>query len=81
MSVTNHLPNHRRYLRGISVALAAAVVLGGAGGCYERVVGVKGPGADAYDVYSPNLKTKNEAIKQKTHSAPNKTVPSKVADE
>lgn len=81
MSVTIHLPNRRRCLRGALVALAAVVILGGAGGCYERVVGVKGPGADAYDVYSPNLKTKNEAIKQKTHAAPNKTVPSKIADE
>jgi hypothetical protein len=63
----------------LAVAMTAGVVA--TAGCYERVVGVKGPGADAYDVYQPSLKTKNEAIKKKASAAPNKTVPTKYADE
>ncbi len=35
-------------------AMAIACTL--LGGCYKRVVGVQGPGSDAYDVYEPNLK-------------------------
>lgn len=48
---------HRIRLSHISlVAAALTFACIGLGGCYERVVGVQGPGADGIDVYEPNLK-------------------------
>ncbi len=46
-------PIARRRGRAALAATLAAVVLTG---CYERVVGVKGQGANRHDVYEPNLK-------------------------
>lgn len=44
--------------RSILCRLLPAIVLGvmPLSGCYERVVGVKGPGASTYKIYEPNLK-------------------------
>jgi len=43
----------RRLAGGAALVVCAVGLLPG---CYERVVGVKGPGAKAVDVYEPNLK-------------------------
>ena len=49
------------------------------GGCYKRVVGVKGPGTEAYDVYEPNLKTPEKTQPKKAHTVPTQTVPTQTA--
>ncbi len=48
------------------------------GGCYERVVGVKGPNADAYDVYEPSVKSDRDPNKIEPYTVPSKTVRSKT---
>lgn len=67
-------------VRGLLAALGAVAIMSiCAGGCYERVVGAEGPGADSYDIYQPNLKsTENSAFKRPS-TVPNKTVPTKKA--
>ncbi|MBC7835478.1 MAG: hypothetical protein H7Y88_10325 [Phycisphaerales bacterium] len=42
----------RRVLVGLSAVAACGLCLVG-GGCYERVVGAHGPGADQYNVSDP----------------------------
>ena len=68
--------------RGWILATGAVLVMAliAAGGCYRRVVGVKGPGASAYDVYEPNVKTREEQQPEnKYHSVPTKSVPTQKA--
>ena len=61
-----------------SAVLATAIIV--SSGCYKRVVGVKGPGASAYDVYEPNVKTREESQPEnKYHSVPTKSVPTQRA--
>ncbi len=40
-------------LRAAAIGGAAAVVALAAGGCYTRVVGARGPGADQYNISEP----------------------------
>lgn len=47
-------------------------------GCYEHVVGVKGPGADAYDVYEPNVKSKRDSNRIEPYTVPSPMVRSKT---
>jgi hypothetical protein len=61
------------------VCVLAAMLIGAAGGCYKRVVGVEGVGADRYDVYQPNLKDPDESALPKRQTVPTQTVPSKRA--
>ncbi len=63
-----------------ATAAALVIALVAAGGCYRRVVGVKGPGASAYDVYEPNLKTREDTQKKNNvYTVPTKNVPTQVA--
>jgi|SoiMethySBSTD1v2_1073268.scaffolds.fasta_scaffold06531_12 hypothetical protein len=67
---------------GWKFATIAVLALGiiAPSGCYQRVVGVKGPGASAYDVYEPNVKTREEKQPDnKYNSVPTKTVPTQKA--
>ena len=50
-------------------------------GCYKHVVGVSGPGSEAYDVYEPNRQTPEDVGPAPNKTAPNKVAPSKRAKE
>jgi hypothetical protein len=43
-----------RHTTRVLAGLAATALLG-AGGCYQHVVGVKGPASQNYDVHEPNI--------------------------
>lgn len=45
--------NLKSVLVGLSLAALGGVMLGAAGGCYERVINAKGLGADQYQVSEP----------------------------
>jgi hypothetical protein len=50
-------------------------------GCYKHVVGVSGPGSEAYDVYEPNRQEPEDVGPAPNKTAPNKVAPSKQAKE
>lgn len=43
----------QRTFRALAAAALAAGVLTAAGGCYQRVVSARGPGADRYNIEEP----------------------------
>ncbi len=49
----------RRHIRSLSL-LVAVILATLLSGCYERVVGVSGGGANTYDVYEPNFNEQEE---------------------
>jgi hypothetical protein len=62
-----------------AVLIAGGAVLLAVSGCYKRVVGAEGVGADRYDVYEPNLKEPDDSVNPKRQAVPTKTVPTQRA--
>jgi hypothetical protein len=67
-----------RLLAALAIAVGAVAVNTG---CYKRVVGAQGPGADAYDIYEPNLKSPDDSVLPQRTTVQSKTVPTKKAKE
>jgi hypothetical protein len=75
------------YSRRIAIPLRSVIASGAfclvaalaCSGCYKHVIGVSGPGSDAYDIYEPNRRTLDELRTPTKKTAPNKTTSSKSA--
>lgn len=66
----------RIVLHSAIVALIAITMISSCG-CYERVVGAEGVGADRYDVYEPNLQEPDQSVNPKRQTVKGKSVPAK----
>jgi hypothetical protein len=63
-------------LTGAAIVVIAVCM---SSGCYTRVVGAEGVGADRYDIYEPNLKDPDDSVAPKRKTVDTKTIPTKRA--